>query len=151
MFGSWLGKWVGSWFGKTSSAPVETRSPSYPSNSGLADEGVNGRVWRDNAWVKARKVVIRGLPVQYAQKSAAQASVCCVVKSVSARRFVGAVAANSQTRATARCASATPVNAGYRAVSKTETSVGNIRISGYNCFSETLGMDEILALVEMAA
>jgi len=111
-----------------------------------------GYIWKDHAWVKATKVARSGVSAHWIGKATSRVVVVGMGKTLRTRRSDGSAATQSTPSTCAKVTHLT-LPAAQRpdsnsfSLSHTHTSI----VSTYNGACETLSLDEIVALMGMAA
>lgn len=127
--------------------PVSAYTQSIPGGSGW-DAG-SGEVWREGKRVKAHKVARVGISAQYVPRTAASVrvrAVSTILRSQAGHGHANTNAARALRTATMAMA-VTTQSGGAVAHSCNKSHATSMIVSSYNGACATLGMDEILALL----
>lgn len=131
----------------------EVEIPQAPGSGagGVWDEGGTGYVWKDHGWVKATKVARVGIRVQFAGRPSSAAIVTLSTRKLAVRTLQGGTvtASLAQSRACMTTSSSPP--ASVLSHSFFSTRERSMIVSRYNGVCETLSLDELVALMGMAA
>jgi len=111
-----------------------------------------GYVWKDHAWVKATKVARSGVSAHWIGKATSRVVVVGVGKTVRTTQPQGSAETQTASLTSAKVTHLTlppspPLNPNSFSLSTTHTSI----VSTYNGACETLSLDEIIALMGLAA
>lgn len=142
-----------SYDGTPISPEVEVEIPQAPGSGagGGWDEDGTGYVWKDHGWVKATKVARVGISVQFAGRPSSAAIVTLSTRKLAVRTLQGGTvtASLAQSRACKTTSSSPP--ASVLSHSFFITRGRSVIVSRYNGACETLSLDELVALMGMAA
>jgi len=126
------------------------QAPGSGAGGGWDDVGT-GYVWKDHGWVKATKVARVGVSMQFAGRPSSVASATLSTRKISLRTHQGraATAASAQSNVSLTVSTSPPASAISHSFlsSVRQTSI----VSRYNGVCETLSLDELVALMGMAA
>jgi len=111
-----------------------------------------GYIWKDHAWVKATKVAKSGVSAHWIGKATSRVVVVGVGKTLRMKQSAGNAATQTTPATSAKVTHMTlpctqQLNSNSFSLSHTHTAI----VSTYNGACETLSLDEIVALMGMAA
>ena len=134
------------------SAPVSDTNDSRPWGSAGAWDAGQGYVWKDHAWVKATKVARSGVSAHWIGKATSRVIAVGVGKTMRTTQPQGSAETQTAHSTSAKVThlmlpASPPLNPNSFSLSTTHTSI----VSTYNGACETLSIDEIIALMGMAA
>lgn len=125
--------------------PVSAYTQSIPGSSGW-DAGT-GEVWREGKKIKATKVARVGVSAQYVPRTSASVRVRAVSSTLRAQAGHGHATANAARALRTATMAVTTQSGSAVAHSCNKSHATSMIVSSYNGACATLGMDEILALL----
>lgn len=139
-------------------APTEPTDPATTTpiqqtrqtGGGVGDNAGQGYIWRDNAWIKATKLVTYSTSVQYTGTVANRAYVVLEPKKNSTRFPASKVFSAAHGQPESRVAVVTAPQTQPLSHSFSLSCCKESIVSRYNGAYEALSMDEIMVLIEMA-
>jgi len=137
------------WTGQQPSNLVSEQATPEQGVGSALDEGGTGYVWKDRAWVKVRKVVRIGVSTQYVARPSSKTYVSSAARTMRAKSSGGTVVVGASRRPCTKSVLVALPKRNPCANSHSKFVATSLRVSRYNGTQLTLGMDEILALIEM--
>ena len=134
----------------TPEAPVAQEAPAPPSAGGTG-EGGRGYVLRDHVWVKGVKFATRSQIASYSGKFASATASTAKTKVLTLSDFRGAASSKTLQILAPKVVHVVQPAGLAGAYSDTTLVSANIRTNCYNGACETLSLDELMTLLDIAA
>ena len=136
---------------KTPVQESDPKEPPTPSSAGGTGEGGRGYVLRDHVWVKGVKFATRSQIASYSGKFASATAATAKTKVLTLSDFRGDVSSKTLQILAAKVVHVVQPAGLTGAYSDTTLVSANIRTNCYNGACETLSLDELMTLLDIAA
>jgi hypothetical protein len=129
---------------------AEVPKQAIEAAGGVTDDAGQGRIWRDNAWVKATKFAKVGISKQYPVSTESKVVVQAVPAQFRTQTPEGSVRSWAGRAGVPTQALMVLPTGMHNANNQVVAACTSLRTSSYNGACEVLSLDEILTLLELA-